>query len=168
MHTNMAWELSAPIGMTTQRHLPLGAKNARRPREASSTVTCQYPETISVRILTLASGGKSLTASSHLGMGNLKGRVTRFRARYDTHKHQSYSCQGTCFLCCALVASTINAPHGPSSSSMRPFSASFWTRPSMTVIQAEWNALARQQNIFRCGSATIVDDICLWAVLGCA
>ena len=34
----------------------------------------------------------------------------------------------------------------------------------MTVIQAEWNVLARQRNIFCCGSATIVDDICLWAV----
>lgn len=66
----------------------------------------------------------SRTASSHLIMGNVKGLVTAFSFLYDTQSRQMYFDQCTCSWW-GFAASTMGAPHGPSSSSMMPFFSSF-------------------------------------------
>ena len=75
--TKTGWALVAPIGIVVNLFFPVGVKNANFVLELGSQATCQYPESKSI-VMKHEASPISLTASSHLIMGNVKGLVTAF------------------------------------------------------------------------------------------
>jgi hypothetical protein len=130
--TNTGCALVAPIGMVVNLFFPFGVKNASFGFELGSHATCQYPESRSM-VMKHDASPISLTASSQRTIGKVNGLVTAFSFLYETQRRQVYYDQWR-WSWFALAASTIGAPHGPSSSSIIPFSSSFATRSLMTLV----------------------------------